>query len=542
MHLADKKITVQGIIQLGSELLLEKKLMGEKETENIKIRIKGPSNIERWKFRPIVDQSGIGVNEDKFQYSFSEGNRQLFIEDQGLCQTYGIFGVPGCGKTYLLKHLLAQLIKLNADKKEKKFGGLILDPKGALLGEIIELFKDAGREKDLVIINDGYMKEEGKALNILDCYLQPVDLGKAMSMAAQSAGISSKEPYWLNELGTIFGAGMELLYFQRNLRKTKPNLKNLVELLLDVVDTKELGPDRFQPKLKIYLQAMYDHPPEMSDQEAMQFSVSSGILERFLSNTKDKPVLSSFIDQSYGLFRRPDYYIFSDEYLDSNEKNIYDSTIEDGKFILVSISRRSLAISKILCTLIKTLFQQTVLTRLDRHFSNELANYERPLLFMADEYSDVATELEGQPMGDGLFFSQMRQFGCMGLVATQSVHMLKNSSLRDAWKSIYANMAAKLFMQLGDYETAEEASKLVGESEIRAVMVDNSVSKDGTNISSRHEIKDKKDLPTRVVLQTLGRGQAVLIGSVDGKSRPSTHFLAVKGHLFNSKGDQNDSP
>jgi type IV secretory pathway TraG/TraD family ATPase VirD4 len=178
---------------------------------------------------------------------------------------------------------------------------------------------------------------------------------------------------------------------------------------------------------------------------------------------------------------------------------------------------------------IKTLFQQTVLTRLDRYEGGELTNFERPLLFLADEYSDVATELQGQPMGDGLFFSQMRQFGCMGLIATQNIHMLKNSALGETWKGIFANLAAKVFMTLGDPETAEEATKLVGESEYRFRAYDQTMSKQGFSRTVRSDLKDRKDLPTRMLLQTLGRGEAVVVGTIDGKSSAVTQFVMVDG-------------
>jgi hypothetical protein len=90
-------------------------------------------------------------------------------------------------------------------------------------------------------------------------------------------------------------------------------------------------------------------------------------------------------------------------------------------------------------------------------------------------------------------------------------------------------MAAKVFMTLGDPETAEEATRLVGESEYRFQAYDKTISKQGISTTVRSDLKDRKDLPTRMLLQTLGRGEAVIVGTTDGRSKPVTKFVLVNG-------------
>ena len=68
--------------------------------------------------------------------------------------------------------------------------------------------------------------------------------------------------------------------------------------------------------------------------------------------------------------------------------------------VLVSIPPSEAGMAKILCTVVKLLFQRTVLSRLERVTAGTLTNFERPLLFMCDEYSDVASEVPGEPAGD----------------------------------------------------------------------------------------------------------------------------------------------
>jgi len=524
------KIYVNGEIQLGVELDLIRELHKKENESKTVVRLRGPFRIPEWRRRPPVDFDGMGVKTDRIEYRLEPVERadsSLFIEDMGMCQTYGIFGVPGCGKTYLLMHLLRQLVdhKSNQSEKpdpERKFGMLILDPKGALQSDVTKIVEACGRGDDLFVLNENEMRAGKPAVNIIDSYLEPVNLGQALSMAAQSAGITSREPYWMNSLARIFGAAAEVLNLMQPYYKRKPTLARLVDMLLGVTRLPEPASN-----VREHLRFAEHFVNEWCKLKRDRFEVARDTLERFEAS-KDHETLRDFIDQAYGAFRRPEYKMFSADLAPGTAgTNLYDQVVDDGKILLVSISKRNIAISKIVSTVVKTLFQQTVLTRRERFISRELKAFVRPLLFMADEYSDVATELEGQPMGDGLFFSQMRQFGCMGLVATQSIHMLQNSALGDTWRGIFANMAAKIFMQLGDAETADEASKLVGESEYRFQTFDRSYSKDGTSQSVRFDLKDKKDLPTRLVLQTLGQGQAVVVGSIDGKARPSSRFIHV---------------
>jgi type IV secretory pathway TraG/TraD family ATPase VirD4 len=156
-----------------------------------------------------------------------------------------------------------------------------------------------------------------------------------------------------------------------------------------------------------------------------------------------------------------------------------------------------------------------------------LQNFERAVLFMCDEYSDVASEVPGEPAGDGYFFSLSRQFGCLGLVATQSVNMLQASSLKENWKAVFSNFAAKIFMRLGDNETAEEASKLAGETDWNVGSAGTSHQKDGTGSSTNTELRERKALPTTVLTQVIQRRQAAVVGSLDGGNKPKTYFVKV---------------
>jgi type IV secretory pathway TraG/TraD family ATPase VirD4 len=116
----------------------------------------------------------------------------------------------------------------------------------------------------------------------------------------------------------------------------------------------------------------------------------------------------------------------------------------------------------------------------------------------------------------------------MALLATQSVNVLQASSLKETWKSVFSNFGAKIYMRLVDNETAEEATKLAGESDWKVMSRGSSQGKDGTSSSSNRELRERKNLPSSILTHVLKRGQAVVIGSLDGGSTlPGTYFMQV---------------
>src|SRR5205085_7827399 len=114
--------------------------------------------------------------------------------------------------------------------------------------------------------------------------------------------------------------------------------------------------------------------------------------------------------------------------------NLYDSVLEEGKIVVVSLPPAEPGLAKTVCTLVKCLFQQNVMSRKRRYRELDLHNWDRVVFIACDEYSEIASEVPGTPMGDGRFFALARENGCFGILATQSVHVLENSSLRESWR------------------------------------------------------------------------------------------------------------
>ena len=151
-------------------------------------------------------------------------------------------------------------------------------------------------------------------------------------------------------------------------------------------------------------------------------------------------------------------------------------------------------------------------------------------MFLAcDEYSEIASEVPGQPVGDGRFFALARENGCFGILATQSVHVLENSSLRESWRSIFSNFAAKIFMGAADVETARQATELAGKLDWQMHLPTTSHSASGFGISIQKDVRERDQIPTYLLTQMLQRGEAIVIGSLDGRAgRPHVQILQVE--------------
>lgn len=478
---------------------------------------------------PISSENTDSLGELlEFRFS-SESIGELYIEGAGLVTSYGIFGAPGSGKTVLLMHLLKQVLGHAAKEPNKRYGALILDPKAALIDDITEIAKKTGRINDLDIISTNDLNERGKEVNVIDCSLDPYELGSILVLAGRSAGIDASDPFWFQEWSNLFASTLSLLRTEAWLNmsmsgQTPVTLRQLIDALFEEVDADKI---RGYPRERIVqrlVRTLSTRLNQLPSDKRHDVLVDIGQIERFYRQDY-VGTIEAFITKAFGMFRRWKYQCYSDDTPRRGRPPFYEDIIENGRIVLVSISPSEPVLAKTLCTLVKCLFQRTVLSRGQ---NPAIINYQRPLVIACDEYSEIASEVPGQSMGDGQFLALARQYGCMAIFATQSVNVLEASSLRETWRSVFSNFAAKFYMRLVDNETAEEATKLAGESDWKVFSRGRSLSKGGPAASTQRELRERKNLPTTILTQVLKTGQAVVIGSLDGgRTIPGTYFLRV---------------
>ena len=465
----------------------------------------------------------------QLEYTLRETETELYIENRGLTSSYGIFGAPGSGKTVLMLYLLRQLLELDADDPSRKVGALILDPKAALIEDVRSILDAIGRSDDLIVLNAAELEKRKESVNVIDCDLDPYELARALVLAAQSAGVGASEPFWFGDWENLFSAA---IYLMQRQGKNVLTLQELVDAVLTVKRPDPTISDEppQRPIEKIAKDARHDLE-KLSRDERLEPEAAINQIEHFYSQEPDNIAsVEVLIRRGYAEFLRMRTARYSATIpKDATRTNFYDRIIDEGKIVLVSVSPADPGLAKVLCTLVKNLFMQSMRSRLDRvrDRTRSLKNFERPVVLACDEYSQVASEIPGQ-VGDGDFFSIARQQGCMGLLATQSVNVLQASSLKENWKSIFSNFGAKIFMRAVDNETVEEATKLAGETDWYETSLGTSSGGQGFGSSTQRSVKERKALPSHVLTQLIETGQGVVIGSLDGWN-PSTYFFDVPG-------------
>jgi hypothetical protein len=482
-------------------------------------------------FMPAVDDpfagvSGTQIRAERLVWDFTGTDEPVTMEDDGLTTSYGIFGRPRSGKTHLLMLLLQQLFDLKTKQPEKRFGGLILDPKAALIIDLRKTIADAGRTEDLTVISAEELVG-GTGVNPIDAAFDPYELGKMLVLAAQSAGTQASEPFWFGAWTNLFGAAVYLMQWQRTKVLTLRDL-------LDAVLVTEPGGDLLaghpaERGIQRLAREAREQLVGLSDDERQDAERAINQVEQFYRQEPDNiETVNTLITNAYSAFQQSRFRCFSpDEDARADRVSFYDRIIDEGRLVLVSVSPSDPGLAKVLCTLIKCLFQATVLSRQARVGAGTLKNYVRPLVLAIDEYSQVASEIPGEPMGDGNFFSLSRQNGCLGLVVTQSVNVLQATSLKENWRSIFSNFGAKIFMALGDSETTEEATKLIADTDWQLTSYGTSQGGDGSSASTNTDLRERK-FPSSVFTQLIERRHAVVVGSLDGNdSRPGTWFVHI---------------
>jgi hypothetical protein len=523
------KIDVQGKIHLGSRHEL---VQAPQDAPSSVYSALGSRTSSDLGGLTKSDSNGLG---EVLEFKLSDQpTGQLHIAEKGLVTSFGIFGAPGSGKTVLLMHLLKQLFRHSIDAPDRRYGALILDPKAALIDEVKKMAEKTGRAQDLVVINTDVLNRRGASasINVIDCLLDPYELGTILVLAGRSAGIDASDPFWFQEWTNLFAASLSCLRAEAylNMEISGPRPVTLL-YLLDAIFDEQDGQRRIlrlARSLRSRLAELPEKEPERwpGTPTRRDVLVDLQTLERFYGQDYVGTIMA-FVTKAFGMFRRSRLECYSGVRR-INRLPFYEDIIENGRIVLVSVSPSEPALAKTLCTLIKCLFQRTVLARGDRIASGILSNAVRPLVIACDEYSEIASEIPGQSMGDGQFLALARQYGCMALLATQSVNVLEASSLKETWRSVFSNFGAKIYMRLVDNETAEEATKLAGESDWKVITRGTSIGKDGSSSSRQRELRERKNLPGTILTQVLKTGEAVVIGSLDGgKTRPSTYFLRV---------------
>jgi hypothetical protein len=410
------QISVPGSVRLGERLDLVQYL------ENAPSRPSwgGPGGgsinpADVWVMTPPRDGPGM----QRLSYRLEPAGEQMVLSGEDLKTGHLILGSPGSGKTVLVMHLVRQVLALNRHDPKLRYGALILDPKATLVAPVRRLMADAGRERDLRIINPSILDRAGESVNLIDARMNPAELAKALVLSARAArAVDVSDQFWSLSWGNVFAAALILLrwYDERPVTLCR---------LLDA-----LSPGR---EARREIEHIADEAERAADLlprgSYRELSTAVGDIRRFY-HADYVGTVEEIIKAAYGRFQGPGLEMFSVAAKGGpGTRPLYDDIIDNGRVVLVSMPPGDPQLARTLCTLIKCLFQITVLGRKERVLrgSAGLTNLTRPLLIACDEFGEVATELPAEPVGDGHFFALAREAGCMGILGLQGISTLEKA-------------------------------------------------------------------------------------------------------------------
>ena len=494
-----------------------------------------------------------------------KSGEKIYLSGSDLKLPYGIFGLSGEGKTNFIKLAVDDLLRYRADVWDDRFGGLILDPKGVIREDIEEVFDRRGRKDDLIVIDISEMQRTGVATNLLDVNMPPEDLAETLFIALQqNARFQTEEPFWQNEVRALVASVVML----KHILGEPITISDIGRTITDYVPASE-GPKEAEadpektdakkpkgkplrtpppPKPKRELEALIERAEarasskaEGEDEDARdEISRHVSQLRTRLQNTRNLPTILQTASNAFEPFQARRYrklFSATGENADPRYRRLYERPINDGTVVLVSVSQEHLLIARSLSVMIKGFFFNAMLSRRQRYMADTgIDNFSRPLFFIADEYSECASETGA--LGDSKFFKLVRQNACFSLIATQSIPTLREAfagAPGDPTEVILSTLAGMLFFRIADPVTAEQTRELIGQ---RRMMVTKRTTTRETNkvsFAEASEIVEEPLLPPQL-LNRLKPGMAVATGQAFSRNIGDPDVLVVQTSLFPRPG------
>jgi hypothetical protein len=447
----------------------------------------------------------------------------LTIPERGMFAGIIIFGAIRSGKTSAaILPYARQIFGWNARDEQKKIGGLVLEVKGDLCGQVAGLLRDAGRAEDYIELNLSGEYVFNPMENGQDSFAQAYSIA---TMINQLYGKDSN-PFWQQSY-------TNLIKFLLILHKVVDGYVTFFDVYVCAT-----SPDRFRQKLEegtarygqpveteswiVIDPAVYMAHPDLSrwqwttDQSGMRIryvgeiqdvldqavapyrletpasTADSGLSDRIallmaVRRWYENAWMGMDVKLRTSIVAGPDFFLSlfdSDRQLNRlfcPPKEAYDPVknadgrygkplppisdlIESGKVLAVNFPMAAnTAIARLVITLVKQEYQRCMLQRIPR-MAAQPERYFRPSLFLADEYHELATVGAADPNGDEKYFAQSGQAKCIPVVATQSISSLRSTLPGETWRTLLQSFLTKIVLRSSDEFTAKHISEMAGRS------------------------------------------------------------------------------
>lgn len=436
-----------------------------------------------------------------------------------LCTHWLITGDTGAGKTTGLNNLLISLTE-----NYPHWGSLVLDPKGLYWRTLQTILKGARREDDLIVLRvrsplDTMHENRPVRFNLIGDASVPSSTYAQMIVdthAAQKAGSPSGNTDFFNQralehISKCFDL-MRALELPFNLRTAYNLLSNKDELkiTLDKV-AKHPGATRLLPLVQ-HFETFYLNLKSEGQSEGEVATIAN-----FLAPYQHSAVAEVFCSE------QPD--------------TITIPQVDEGKKICLSMSEEYARERKYIFTILKLLFYQHGLRRLDLKARDPLAFWKKNLLVLiGEEFQDVVTSSDGG-MSDYTVSGKIREANVALIILTQSHESLlpphTNKYQADV---LILNLRNRMIFRSADQECAKKSADFIGKK--RVTKRSRSIGTRGATYSyqdaEEHKIKtwQLRELPyfTAILVHAGRPGQF---------KRVSVNPLAVDNSINQSKRKRN---
>jgi hypothetical protein len=451
----------------------------------------------------------------------AENPSWLVIPQRGLFTGTIIIGAIGSGKTVGgMYPFTDQLLGYRAADADAKASGLVLEVKGDFCGKVKEILAKRGRADDYIEIG----LDSEWAYNPLYNDLEGYALAYGIASLLNNLFGKGKEPFWqqaytnlvkfviiLHQVGfgyvtlfDVYESAISAEVLERKICQAeeivlgKPFLtvsresfeshaRELAEVGFEADESGQLyrvqdssAASEALRKLGIEPALRHETSPNGIDQDRkerleavkrwynddwknldkkLQSSVVEGI-SVFLSLFDDNPRVKRMFCPPQELYRQP-------EARTSGRKPLPQlaTLLEQGKVIALNFpTSMNPGLARAIGVMLKMDFQRAVLNRIPLIAANPGKDW-RPIVFICDEYHELATVGVNEPSGDEKFFSLSRQAKCIPLVATQSISSLQSTLPGETWRTLLQTFRTKIFLSLSDDFSAKIASELCGQEE-----------------------------------------------------------------------------
>ena len=362
------------------------------------------------------------------------------------CTHWFITGDTGAGKTS--SGLNALLISLT--EQYPRWGALILDPKGVYCRTVQTMIQAAGRPQDLAVLRvcspqDTTQDYQPLRFNLIGDPTVPCSTYAQMIVdthAAHRAGSASGNSDFFNQramehISKCFELmrALELPFNLRtayNLLANKDHLKNTLDTVPDHPRAKDLLP------LVQHFETFYLNLKSEGQSEG-----ELGTIGNFLAPYQHPAVAEVFCSD------QPD--------------SITIDQVDQGKKISLSISEEYAHERKYVFSILKLLFYQHGLRRLDLKARDPLAFWKKNLLVLVgEEFQDVVTSSVGG-MSDYTVSGKIREANVALIVLTQSyVSLLPPHANKDQANVLVLNLRNRMIFRAADEECAKQSAAFIG--------------------------------------------------------------------------------